>query len=204
MFDFQNDELCSKKSSLLKINDVLPKEFLEQTLFTFTIIVSLFASEYFYDFNKLFEESNVRLINSYYFGTQSCLKKNPVQNNLFQMLETFELNRGEFRKSKENQKSSMDMAMELSKVKIGAKVAQASGYSDIDNNAFTFSRTDNGIVFMTNTVGFDLNRFRFHLQLSNRYQALGSSEDTINADHIVEKYKDNKYLNLPKSRVMES
>lgn len=113
MFDFQNDELCSKKSSLLKINDVLPKEFLEQTLFTFTIIVSLLASEYFYDFNKLFEESNVRLINSYYFGTQSCLKKNPVQNNLFQMLETFELNRGEFRKSKENQKSSMDMAMEL-------------------------------------------------------------------------------------------
>ncbi|GAA5805101.1 hypothetical protein HPULCUR_010614 [Helicostylum pulchrum] len=71
--------------------------------------------------------------------------------------------------------------------------------TDIDNYAFTFSGTDNGIVSMTNTVGFDLNRFRFYLELSNRYQALGSSEDNINADDIVEKYKDNKHLNLPKS-----
>ncbi|KAI9264556.1 hypothetical protein EDC94DRAFT_488977, partial [Helicostylum pulchrum] len=57
---------------------------------------------------------------------------------------------------------------------------------------------------MTNTAGFDLNRFQFHIELSNRYQALGSSEDTINADDIVEKYKDNKHLNLPKSRVIKS
>lgn len=57
---------------------------------------------------------------------------------------------------------------------------------------------------MTNKVEFDLNRFRFHSELSNRYQALSSSEDTINADDIVKQHKDDKYLNLPTSRVIKS
>ncbi|KAI9258715.1 hypothetical protein EDC94DRAFT_660846 [Helicostylum pulchrum] len=47
---------------------------------------------------------------------------------------------------------------------------------------------------MTNTVGFYLNRFRFYLELSNRYQALGSSEDNINADDITNNFAWNQYV----------
>jgi hypothetical protein len=35
-----------------------------------------------------------------------------------------------------------------------------------------FSGTDNGIVTMTETVRFDMPRFRFHLQLANTFEAL--------------------------------
>jgi hypothetical protein len=72
----------------------------------------------------------------------------------------------------------------------------------IDDNDFTFSGTENGLVSMTSTVSFSLHRFRFHLELSNRYHALADSSD-ISVD-ILEKYKDQNYLNLPKSRIIKS
>ncbi|KAL0582306.1 hypothetical protein ABG067_007835, partial [Albugo candida] len=77
----------------------------------------------------------------------------------------------------------------------------------IEENDFTFSGTDNGLVSMTNTVGFILNRFRFHLELSNRYQSLEGSSDinsNVNNEDILEKYEDHDYLNLPKSHVIKS
>ncbi|GAA5794780.1 hypothetical protein HPULCUR_000126 [Helicostylum pulchrum] len=57
---------------------------------------------------------------------------------------------------------------------------------------YVFSGTDNGIVSMTNTVGFDLTKFKFHLELSNRFTSLEDlKDDDINADDITDKYKDN-------------
>jgi hypothetical protein len=53
-------------------------------------------------------------------------------------------------------------------------------YNEGDNpNGFTFSGTDNGIVTMTETVGFCIDRFKYHLALHNRYSPLATeaSED---------------------------
>jgi hypothetical protein len=43
------------------------------------------------------------------------------------------------------------------------------------------------------------------LELSNRYQTLADSSDiSVDAEDILEKYKDQNYLNLPKSRIIKS
>ncbi|CEI94704.1 hypothetical protein RMCBS344292_08909 [Rhizopus microsporus] len=50
-------------------------------------------------------------------------------------------------------------------------------YIKIDNSLLesdgcSFSGTDNGLVTMTATVGFKMDRFKFHLRLYNKYSAL--------------------------------
>jgi hypothetical protein len=60
------------------------------------------------------------------------------------------------------------------------KVKNMRLYNEGDNpNGFTFSGTDNGIVTMTETVGFCIDRFKYHLALHNRYSPLATetSED---------------------------
>ncbi|KAI8050056.1 hypothetical protein BDF21DRAFT_468866 [Thamnidium elegans] len=68
MFDVQNDGLCCKNPPLLKINNVLSKQFLEedskQTLSTFTVPTGLLASEYVSDFDKLFEIIFMKAMNN--------------------------------------------------------------------------------------------------------------------------------------------
>jgi hypothetical protein len=43
-----------------------------------------------------------------------------------------------------------------------------------------FSGTDNGIVTMTETTKFDLDRFRFHLKLYSRFSFLDNNENNNN------------------------
>jgi hypothetical protein len=42
----------------------------------------------------------------------------------------------------------------------------------LESKNLGFSGTDNGIVTMTETVGFSLDRFKYHVKLFNTYAAL--------------------------------
>ncbi|CAO3646917.1 unnamed protein product [Mucor hiemalis] len=58
---------------------------------------------------------------------------------------------------------------------------------------FVFSGTDNGIVNMSTTTAFNLKRYKFHLNLYNRYQLLRETDIDV---------EDNKeFLDLPPSQV---
>lgn len=59
---------------------------------------------------------------------------------------------------------------------------------------FIFSGTDNGIIKMSTTTVFDLNRYKFYLNLYNRYQVLQEAE--VNVENGCE------YLNLPKKTLV--
>lgn len=59
---------------------------------------------------------------------------------------------------------------------------------------FIFSGTDNGIINMSATTVFDLNRYKFHLNLYNRYQVLQEAEVNIEDGY--------EYLNLPKKTLV--
>ncbi|KAG2205942.1 hypothetical protein INT47_005260, partial [Mucor saturninus] len=71
---------------------------------------------------------------------------------------------------------------------------------DIDDqlvlNDLTFSGTDNGIVTITEISHFRLDRFKFHLNLQNRYSLLSDSKE----GHDVGSLDENtlQYLNIPK------
>ncbi|KAG2231844.1 hypothetical protein INT48_005627 [Thamnidium elegans] len=62
------------------------------------------------------------------------------------------------------------LSPELKSVRENSHVRSSGVYLDtiIDDNAITFYGTDNGIVSMTNFVGFILDRFIFHSELFNR------------------------------------
>ncbi|CAO3636577.1 unnamed protein product [Mucor hiemalis] len=61
---------------------------------------------------------------------------------------------------------------------------------------FVFSGTDNGIVNMSTTTAFNLKRYKFHLNLYNRYQLLRETDIDV---------EDNKeFLDLPPSQVINS
>ena len=62
-----------------------------------------------------------------------------------------------------------------------------------DPSAFVFSGTDNGLVNMSTTAAFTMERFRYHLNLYNRYQVLG--EEIVDED-------DSGYYDLPKTSVI--
>ena len=64
-----------------------------------------------------------------------------------------------------------------------------------DPSAFVFSGTDNGLVNMSTTAAFTMERFRFHLNLYNRYQVLG--EEIVDED-------DSGYYDLPKTSVINA
>ena len=52
------------------------------------------------------------------------------------------------------------------------KVENCKLHSDLDICNLTFSGTDNGIVIVTETVAFDIHRFKYHLELYNRFNVL--------------------------------
>ncbi|PHZ09502.1 uncharacterized protein RHIMIDRAFT_262999 [Rhizopus microsporus ATCC 52813] len=98
-----------------------------------------------------------------------------------------------------------------------AQVIENSLFSPNVNAAqdFTFSGTDNGLHTMTDTVAFTLKRFKFHLELYNRYYILGDvqNDDPHLAD-ILERYHNDaidsecmdenvSYLDLPNSFKLE-
>jgi hypothetical protein len=64
-----------------------------------------------------------------------------------------------------------------------------------DPSAFVFSGTDNGLVNMSTTAAFSPERFKFHLNLYNRYQVLG--EEIVDED-------DSGYYDLPKTSVINA
>lgn len=66
-----------------------------------------------------------------------------------------------------------------------------------DPAAFVFSGTDNGLINMSTTTTFKLNRFKFYLKLYNRYQVLGD-------DNIENDKEGAKYLDLPKKSVINA
>ncbi|GAA5799126.1 hypothetical protein HPULCUR_004535 [Helicostylum pulchrum] len=70
----------------------------------------------------------------------------------------------------------------------GVYKAEECRLSEVDN-FFSFSGTDNGIINMSTTTQFTLDRFKLHLELYNRYQVLGEVDIDIQ-DH-------RKYLDLP-------
>ncbi|ORE01518.1 hypothetical protein BCV72DRAFT_236269 [Rhizopus microsporus var. microsporus] len=99
-----------------------------------------------------------------------------------------------------------------------AQVIENSLFSPNVNAAqdFTFSGTDNGLHTMTDTVAFTLKRFKFHLELYNRYYILGDvqNDDPHLAD-ILERYHNDaidsecmdenvSYLDLPNSFKVKS
>lgn len=74
--------------------------------------------------------------------------------------------------------------------------------STITNENTLFSGTDNGIVTMTNTVGVTLDRFKFYLELYNRYDLLSDRKDTHRADDIIQKYNDDYLKPLPSKKIL--
>ncbi|KAI9262607.1 hypothetical protein EDC94DRAFT_608610 [Helicostylum pulchrum] len=70
----------------------------------------------------------------------------------------------------------------------GVYKAEECRLSEVDK-FFSFSGTDNGIINMSTTTQFTLDRFKLHLELYNRYQVLGEVDIDIQ-DH-------RKYLDLP-------
>ncbi|KAI9254921.1 hypothetical protein EDC94DRAFT_696570 [Helicostylum pulchrum] len=72
-------------------------------------------------------------------------------------------------------------------VVIKAENAYVNRETVTDDNTL-FSGTDNGVVTMTNTVGITLNRFKFHLELYNRYDALLDINESHSMEDIIEKY----------------
>ncbi|CEG83428.1 hypothetical protein RMATCC62417_17350 [Rhizopus microsporus] len=75
---------------------------------------------------------------------------------------------------------------------------------------FVFSGTDNGLKTMTSTVPLTMKRFKFHLELRNKYKALedanGCKEE---AQKIVSKYSSeesdaNSFLQLPSSMAIKA
>ena len=75
---------------------------------------------------------------------------------------------------------------------------------------FIFSGTDNGLKTITSTVPLIMKRFKFHLELRNKYKAL---EDTNGckeeAPKIVSKYSSNEsransFLQLPSSMAIKA
>ncbi|RCH88096.1 hypothetical protein CU097_004618 [Rhizopus azygosporus] len=52
----------------------------------------------------------------------------------------------------------------------------------VNHNSLTFSGTDSGLATMTETVGFDIKRFKFHLNLYNKYSALENLSEEGNVD----------------------
>ncbi|KAI8886785.1 hypothetical protein K501DRAFT_309053 [Backusella circina FSU 941] len=67
------------------------------------------------------------------------------------------------------------------------------------SGSFTFSGTDNGLVTMTETVGFSLRRFKYHIDLYNRYSVL----DEFSEEYPPE-FLSSDYLKLPKSHSVHS
>lgn len=68
----------------------------------------------------------------------------------------------------------------------------------VNDTDYVSSGTDNGILSLANTASFGLQRFKLHLELSNRYKPLESLKDNIGTDNIMENYKDCNYLSLEK------
>ncbi|CEG74498.1 hypothetical protein RMATCC62417_09702 [Rhizopus microsporus] len=69
----------------------------------------------------------------------------------------------------------------------------------LKSGKITFSGTDNDLVTMTETVGFDMKRFKFHLDLYNKYSALESLSEEGNVytdimDHTVTNIMLNHYI----------
>ncbi|KAI9257797.1 hypothetical protein EDC94DRAFT_661101 [Helicostylum pulchrum] len=61
----------------------------------------------------------------------------------------------------------------------------------VTNDNTLFYGTDNGVVTMTNTVRIVLNRFKFRLELYNRYDALSDINENHSMEDIIEKYNTN-------------
>ncbi|GAA5797860.1 hypothetical protein HPULCUR_003256 [Helicostylum pulchrum] len=70
----------------------------------------------------------------------------------------------------------------------GVYKAEECRLSEVDKS-FSFSGTNNGIINMSTTTQFTLDRFKFHSELYNRYQVLEELDIDIQ-DHI-------NYLDLP-------
>ncbi|GAA5796692.1 hypothetical protein HPULCUR_002067 [Helicostylum pulchrum] len=87
---------------------------------------------------------------------------------------------------KDGSKASYDLS-NYNDVVIKAENAYVNRETVTDDNTL-FSGTDNGVVTMTNTVGITLNRFKFHLELYNRYDALLDINESHSMEDIIEKY----------------
>ncbi|GAA5798065.1 hypothetical protein HPULCUR_003464 [Helicostylum pulchrum] len=67
-----------------------------------------------------------------------------------------------------------------------------------DNQSFSFSGTDNGVVNLSAIAPFTMERYKFHLNLYNRYEVLKDGDD-IKPDQ-----SDKQYLTLPNVNVIKS
>ena len=103
---------------------------------------------------------------------------------------------------RKNNSASYDLSSS-SKGLFKAEEVYVAKNSLVDEN-IVFSGTDNGVVTMSNTVGLTPHRFKFHLALHNRFEALADSSETGVADDIVSKYNEKEpgnsdYLKPPPS-----
>ncbi|PHZ17467.1 uncharacterized protein RHIMIDRAFT_310176 [Rhizopus microsporus ATCC 52813] len=75
---------------------------------------------------------------------------------------------------------------------------------------FIFSGTDSGLKTMTSTVPLTMKRFKFHLELRNKYKALGNTDECKEeAQKIVSKYSSEEsgaksFLQLPSSMAIKT
>lgn len=103
---------------------------------------------------------------------------------------------------RKNDSTSYDLSSS-SKGLFKAEEVYVAKNSLVDEN-IVFSGTDNGVVTLSNTVGLTFHRFKFHLALHSRFEALTDSNETGVADDIVSKYNEkgpgnSDYLKPPPS-----
>ncbi|KAG2205158.1 hypothetical protein INT46_003467 [Mucor plumbeus] len=79
------------------------------------------------------------------------------------------------------------------------KVESYKLHSNLDVCNLTFSGIDNGIVKVTETVAFDIHRFKCHPELYNRFNVLEDQDSDTTEGSISDEFVPSQFLSLPVS-----